>query len=307
MLRDKGYEVDVGGWQLPPPRDELKAALSGTQWDAAITLLTDQIDAEVMDAAPHIKMFANYAVGFNNFDLEAAKARGVVMTNTPGGYSFCIAEHAIALMLALTTRLVEADDYVRSGGYKGWDPMLFIGTDLRGGTLGLVGVGHIGTEVAHMAIRGIGMKVVYSDVVRNESLEKEYGALYVDNIDDVLAQADVVSLHVPLLDSTRHLIDERRLSLMKRTAFLVNTARGPVIDEIALVKALKEGVIRGAGLDVFEFEPNLAEGLKELPNVVLTPHIASARESARDEMSTLAAQNVIDFLEGREPRNKVSV
>ncbi len=307
MLRDKGFELDVSGWDHAPSKDELIAAFKGTEFDGAITLLTDIIDKDVLDAAPTVKVFANYAIGFNNFDLEEAKKRGVIMTNTPGNsFSFCIAEHAMALMLALSTRIVEADKYVRDGKFQGWDPNIFVGTDLKGKKLGLLGVGQIGAQVAQHAAQGFNMEVDYYDVKRNEQIEKDFGAKFFENPDEVIKNADFLSIHVPLLDSTHHMINADRLKMMKPTAFLINTSRGPVVDENALVAALKAGTIRGAGLDVFEFEPKLAEGLSALSNVVLTPHIASARESARDEMARLAAQSIIDVLEGREPVTKVN-
>jgi lactate dehydrogenase-like 2-hydroxyacid dehydrogenase len=212
----------------------------------------------------------------------------------------------MALILGLTTRMVEADDFVRAGKYQGWSPMNFVGTDLEKKTLGLIGAGKIGERVAHHSARGFDMSVIYYDVARNEKIEKEYGAQYYSNLEEVLKLADIVSLHVPLLDSTHHLINETRLKLMKPTAFLINTSRGPVVDENALVQALKSETIRGAGLDVFEFEPRLAEGLAQLPNVILTPHIASARESARNEMAKIVAENVISFLETGKAVNKVN-
>ncbi|HVS79788.1 MAG TPA: D-glycerate dehydrogenase [Candidatus Paceibacterota bacterium] len=307
MLKNAGFNVDILPGDQPHTQAELIDALQKKQYDAVLSLLTDQVDAKLFDAAPSVKIYANYAIGFNNMDVAEAMKRGITLTNTPGNsFSFCIAEHAIALMLALSTRLVEGDRFVRAGKYKGWDPDIFVGTDLQKKKLGLIGAGHIGERVAHHASRGFDMEVLYYDVVKNEKIEQEYGAKYFGTPEEVLKEADFVSLHVPLLDSTKHLINADRLKLMKPSAFLVNTSRGPVVDENALVDALKNKVIRGAGLDVFEFEPQLAAGLAELENVVLTPHIASARESARNDMATLAAQNIVDFLEGREPKNKVN-
>jgi glyoxylate reductase len=307
MLKNAGFEIDVLPGDCTHTKEELIAALQKKPYDAVLSLLTDPVDADLFNAAPSVKIYANYAIGFNNMDLEEAKKRGIVLTNTPGNsFSFCIAEHTMALMLALSTRLVEGDRFMREGKYAGWDPDIFIGTDMQKKKLGLLGAGHIGQLVAHHAVRGFDMEVHYYDVVRNEKLEQDYGARFYATPEEVLKEADFVSLHVPLLDSTRHLINADRLKLMKPTAFLVNTSRGPVVDEVALVDALKNGTIRGAGLDVFEFEPKLAQGLAELQNVVLTPHIASARESARNDMATLAAQNIIDFLQGREPKNKVN-
>jgi len=306
MLEAKGYELDISPKKRNLTRRELLGTLKDKPYDAVLCLLTDAINKEIFDIAPTVKIFANYAVGYNNIDVEEAKKRDVTITNTPGSFSFSIAEHTIALMLALTTRLVEGDEYIRRGKYKGWAPMEFMGTDMRGKVVGLLGVGRIGSEVAHMVSKGFGAKVIYYDVARNEQLEKDEVVVFRPTVEEVLKEADIVSIHVPLLDSTHHLINAARLKMMKPTAYLINTSRGPVVDEVALVKALQHKVIRGAGLDVFEFEPKLARGLAKLPNVVLTPHIASARENARNEMATLAAQSIIDVFEGRVPKNKVT-
>jgi glyoxylate reductase len=203
-------------------------------------------------------------------------------------------------------RLVEADTFVRAGKYKGWDPMIFIGDTLRGKTVAIIGTGRIGEQVARKLHAGFGAKILYYDVRRNEKIESDCNAQFVNSVDEALSQADAVSIHVPLLPSTHHLINAENLKKMKKTAYLINTSRGPVIDEAALVKALAEGTIRGAGLDVYEFEPKLAKGLAKLPNTILSPHIASAQMGAREEMSLVVAENVIDFLEGKTPRNKVN-
>lgn len=306
MLKAKGYTVDIGTDSEPPSKKRLMKMVSKKPYDAILSLLTDPIDAEFLDkAGKQLKVVSNYAVGFNNFNLKDAADRGIVLTNTVGVSSDCVAEHSIALMLALTTRIAEGDQYMKRGKYKGWDPMLFIGTDICGKTIGLIGAGHIGARVAMHLVKGFEAKVIYYDVKRNPDVEAQ-GAVFVENVEDVLKQSDIVSLHVPLLPSTQHLINEERLKMMKPSAFLINTSRGPVVDEKALVAALQNGVIKGAGLDVYEDEPNLARGLIKLPNVVLTPHIASARESARNEMATAAAQNIIDVLEGREPKGKIN-
>ena len=311
MLKEKGYVVEVGKYKVPPTKKELITFLSkqskkGIVYDALLTLLTDPVDATVLKAAgPQLKIVSNYAVGYNNINLGDAKDSNVAVTNTPGAFSDCIAEHTVALIFALTTRLVEADSYVRKGKYKGWDPMIFVGCDISKKTVGILGAGHIGERVAMHLGKGFEMNVLYYDVKRNETLEKEYGAVFCPTVEEVLQKSDVVSLHVPLLPSTQHLINEKTLALMKKDAILINTARGPVVDEKALVIALKKGVIAGAGLDVFEFEPKVSKELMKLPNVVLTPHIASARTSARNEMATLAAQNIIDVFEGRDPKGKV--
>lgn len=305
MLEEKGYTVDVRESESLPTQEEINEALSKKPYDAVITLLTDKIDAVIFDANPTIKLYANYAIGFDNIDVSEAKKRGICATNTPGAYADCIAEHTIGLILNLTARIAEGDRFVRAGLYKGWSPTLLVGTDLSGKTLGLIGAGRIGERVAYHLNKGFDVKVLYYDVVRNEKIEKECGATYLATVEEVLQQADIVSIHTPLLPTTKHLINEERLNMMKPTSFLINTARGPVVDEHALLKALQEGRIRGAGLDVLEFEPNPVAGLSDLPNVVITPHIASARESARNEMANIVAENVIDFFEGRTPRNNV--
>ena len=285
MLAEKGYSVDVSPKDRPLAKKELVRILKKKNYDAVLTLLTDIIDAEVMDSAPTVKIYANYAIGFNNINIEEAKKRNIYVSNTPGGGADRVAEHAWALILALTCKIIESDSFVKKGKYKGWDPMLFHGTKLAGKTLGIIGTGKIGADMARKGKNGFGMNIVYYDVVRNENIEK--------------------FIHVPLLDSTKHLINDARLKLMKETAYLVNTSRGPVVDENALVTALKDGVIKGAGLDVYEFEPNLARGLAKLPNVVLTPHIASATKEARHDMAVLSASNIIDVMEGRTPKNNV--
>jgi glyoxylate reductase len=311
ILKEKGYIVEVGKYKVPPTKKDLinflnKQSKKGIRYDAILTLLTDPIDEAVLKATgSQLKIVSNYAVGYNNINLEDAKSNSVVVTNTPGAFSDCIAEHTVAMILALTTRLVEADTYVRKGKYKGWNPMIFIGSDLSKKTVGILGAGHIGERVAMHLGKGFEMNILYYDVKRNEILEKNYGALFCPTVEEVLQKSDVVSLHVPLLPSTHHLINTKTLALMKKNAILINTSRGPVVDEKALVAALLKGTIAGAGLDVFEFEPKVSKELMKLPNVVLTPHIASARTSARNEMASLAAQNIIDLFEGRDPKGKV--
>lgn len=311
ILKNKGYEITQGKFKAPPTKKDLIKAVKGKGYDALLTLLTDKIDAEVLDSAgSQLKIVSNYAVGYDNISLEDAKSRNIVATNTPGNFSDCIAEHTVALIFALTTRMVEADRYARAGKYKGWDPMIFIGHDVSGKTLGIIGTGHIGERVAMHMGKGFGMTVLYYDVRRNENIEKAdgsfSGAKFCSTPEEVIKQSDIVSLHVPLLPATTHLMNKERLAMMKPDAYLINTARGPVVEESALVEALKKGQLAGAGLDVFEFEPKISKSLRKMPNVVLTPHIASARESARNEMATIAAQNIIDVFEGREPRGKIS-
>lgn len=304
-LKDKGYEVEVSPFDRVLTKEELKKGVKAA--DAVLCLLTDQVDGEVLESAgDQLKIVANYAVGYNNLDVEAAKKKGVMMTNTPGVLTETVAEHTIALLFAIAKRVVEADEFIRQGKFDGWAPMLFLGIDVRGKTLGIVGLGQIGFEVAKRMKDGFGLKLVYYDVKRNEAVEKELAIKYRD-LDDLLKESDFVSVHVPLVDQTRHLIDKQKLALMKKTAFLINTSRGPVVDEAALVEALKKGQIAGAALDVFEEEPKLAEGLAELPNTVLTPHTASATQETRSKMSEIAADNIIAALEGQEPPNLIRV
>ncbi len=305
LLRSKGYEVDISAKDGILTREELLAALKAKPYDAVLSLLTDQIDGAVLDVCPTAKIWANYAVGFNNYNLEDAKARGVVVSNTPGEIiGDVVADHAFGFLLALARNIISADRFVRDGKYKGWDPMLYLGADLTGKTLGLLGAGKIGTEVAKKAL-AFKLNIIYYDVVRNEAIEKATGARFCATPEEVLKEADFISLHVPLLPTTKHLINEASLKLMKPTAYLINTSRGPVVDENALVAALKAGTIAGAGLDVYENEPKLADGLASLPNVVLSPHVASASVASHDYMSNTAAENIIAYFEGRTPPNAV--
>ena len=304
-LIEKGYEVDINPNDSIPTQEELLGFLKTKPYDAVLSLLTDKIDAKVYDAAPSVKLFANYATGYDNIDITEAAKRGILVANAPAELtSEAVAEHTLALMLALAARIVEADEFVRQGRYKGWEPMNFIGTDILGKTLGIVGAGRIGGRVGKYA-KGLGMKIIYTDVARNNKFEAECGALYAATLEELLGESDIVTLHVPLLDSTRHLLNAGHLKKMKPTAFLINTSRGPVVEESALEEALTMKTISGAALDVFEFEPKISAGLVKIPNVILTPHIASASIEAREQMSELAADNIIDFLEGGQPRNLI--
>lgn len=305
MLKEKGWEVVINPQDHVLKKEELIASLKDGQYDAVLCDLDDKITAEILDVAKAngVKIFANYAVGYDNIDVRAAEDRGIMATNTPGALTNTVAEHAFGLLLAIARRIPEADRYTRAGKFTSWGPMLFLGADVSKKILGIVGLGRIGSRVAYHAAKGFEMKVIYYDVKRSEEFEKECGAAYRENVDDVFKEADFISIHVPLLPATRHLVDARRLGLMKKTAYLVNTSRGAVIDEVALVEALKNGAIHGAALDVFENEPALMPGLTELENVILTPHIASATEETRQDMSRIAAENIIEALEGRTPPN----
>lgn len=304
LLRDKGIIFDVGKSKIPPTKKEIIKALKKKPYDGVIDFLTDNIDKDVFDACPNTKVIANFSVGFNNIDLEEAQKRNICVSNTPGTSVTAVAEHTIAMILTLTTRIDEGDRFMRKGKFKGWDPDLLIGTNLKGKTVGLIGVGQIGTEVAKILHYGFGVNVIYSDIVPNLELEKTTGPTRKET-DEVLREADIVSLHVPLLPTTHHLINKESLATMKKSAFLINTSRGPVIDEKALVHALKNGIIKGAALDVYEFEPKLTKGLSELSNVVLTPHIASASQSARNMMAEITAKNIISAFETGKVINSV--
>jgi len=306
MLRDKGYEVIVNLSARERAAKESEMINGVKEASALLSLLTDKVTAKVMDAGlPTLKIIANYAVGFDNVDLEAAKQRNIIVTNTPGVLTNAVAEHTFALMLAIAHRIAEADRFSRAGKYKAWGAELLLGTDLSGKTLGIVGLGRIGSRVALHAVKGFEMKVSYYDPNRNEEFEKEYGAVYAADIDELLPQCDFVSIHVPLLDSTHHLFNGERFKKMKSSAYLINTSRGPIVDEKALAVALSSGVIRGAAVDVFEFEPKITPELKKLENIIMTPHIASATRETRDKMAELAAKNIIEALEGRVPPNKI--
>jgi len=276
--------------------------------DAVMTLLTNKIDDAFFTAVgPKLKIVANYAVGFDNIDLAAAKKHKVIVTNTPSNaVNDSVAEHAFALAISLAHRVAEAHLYTTHGNYKGWTPDLLLGMNLKDRTIGIIGAGRIGASVAEKAYKGFGMKVLYSDFNKNKIIEKAFKAKHV-SMDKLLEQSDVISLHVPLLPSTRHLISTREFALMKKTAILVNTARGPVVDEKALCRALATKRIAGAGIDVFECEPaidcDLTDNLelRKMPNAILTPHIASATYEAREDMAAIAAKNIVAVLAGKKP------
>ena len=309
MLSTKGYTVAMNPEDRPFDKTELTAFLKADRYDAVLCLLTDRIDAEVLDVAKAagVKIFANYAVGVDNIDVKAAEERGIMVTNTPDVLTQTVAEHTFAMMLAIAHRIPESDRFSRAGKFKGWAPELLLGTDISGKTLGVIGLGRIGQRVAHHAVKGFDMRALYYDVKRNEAFEKESGAAYRQNIEDVLKEADFVSIHVPLLPATHHLINAERFQLMKPMAYLINTSRGPIVDESALRDALKAGTIKGAAIDVWEHEPELTPGLAELENIILTPHTASATEETRQKMGEVAAQNIIEALEGRMPPHLVKI
>jgi glyoxylate reductase len=298
LLRGAG-EVWLSPHDRPMTTEELHAAVAGAA--AVVTLLHDRVDDVFLDAAgPGLRVVANVAVGYDNIDVPACARRGVVATNTPGVLVDATADIAMALILMSTRRLGEAERMVREGGTWSWSMFFMLGTGLQGKTLGIVGLGQIGTATARRA-RGFGMRIAYAGRRRADAaLESELGAEMLE-LDELLAAADVVSIHTPLSDATRHLIDAGRLARMKPTAHLVNTSRGPVVDEAALAAALRDGTIAGAGLDVFEHEPEIDPGLRGLENVVLIPHLGSATIETRTAMGVLAAENAAAVLRGEQP------
>lgn len=270
--------------------------------DGAITVLTDRIDEALLARCPKLKVVSNIAVGYNNFDLKALSAHGVMATNTPGVLDAATADFTWTLILATARRLMEAEAWLRAGHWKGWKLEQFLGMDVQGATLGVVGMGRIGQAVARRA-RGFDMPVLYYNRRRlAPELERECNARHA-SLDEVLAQSDIVTLHTPYSADSHHLIGAAQLAKMKRSAILIHAARGGVVDDAALIAALKSGTIAAAGLDVFENEPNINPGLLGLPNVVLTPHIASATTTTRRNMVMLAARNLAAALGGERPPN----
>jgi glyoxylate reductase len=294
--------VDYNPGDVPMAKTELIGRLQGK--DGLICHIVSTIDDEVLGASPALKVVANVAVGYNNIDVGAARQRGIVVTNTPDVLTETTADFAWALLMAAARRVMEADQYARSGQWKAWKWDLLWGLDVHGKTLGILGFGRIGRAVARRA-GGFGMRILYHDAFRPDAaVERELRAAYADR-DTLLRESDFVTVHTPLLPETRHLVNEAVLRTMKKSAILVNAARGPIVDEGALVRALTEGWIAGAGLDVFEEEPKIHPGLLPLRNVVLAPHIASASYDTRLAMATLAVRNCLAVLEGKLPLTPV--
>jgi glyoxylate reductase len=301
----KYFDVEVWPDYAPPPKKVIIEKARDV--NALVSLLSDKIDAEVFDAAPKLKIVSQLAVGFDNIDLAEATKRGIYVTNTPEVLTDTTADFAWALLMAVARRIVEADKYVRTGQWKvGWHPAMLTGRDVFGATIGIVGAGRIGYAMAKRAT-GFGMKILYYDVIPRPEMQKDFGAIKAE-LDTLLKEADFVSVHVPLMKETHHLINEERLNLMKKTAYVVNNSRGPVVDEKALYDALKKGKIAGAGLDVFEQEPTSIDNpLLKLNNVVVAPHISSASIETRAKMSEMVAGNLVDFFEGKKPPNLVNL
>lgn len=299
LLRERFGNFEMNKEDRVLTQSELLENVRGK--DAVLCLLTDKIDAKVLEAAgPKCKIFSNYAVGYNNIDVAEATKRGIMITNTPGVLTDATADLAIALLFACSRRLVEADKFTRSGKFSGWGPMLFLGQDVTKKTLGIIGAGRIGSNVARKMAHGFNMKILYVDKSGNPELERDIGAKKAD-MQTLLRESDFISIHVTLTAETTHMIGEKEFKAMKPNCIFINTSRGPVVDEVALVKAVKSKQIFAAGLDVFEREPILAPGLADLPNVIIPPHIASATLWTRSKMAEMAAKNLIDALEGRMP------
>jgi len=298
------FNAEVWSDYAPPPKKLVIEKVAKV--DALATLLSDKIDAEVFDAAPNLKIVSQFAVGFDNIDVKEATKRGIYVTNTPGILTDTTADYAWALLMAAARRVAEADKYVRDKKWKvGWHPAMLQGRDIFGATLGIIGLGRIGVAIAKRA-KGFNMKILYYDVVRRPEVEEELGIMFRELM-AILKESDFITINVPLLKSTHHLINEEKLKQMKKTAILINNARGPVIDEKALYKALKEGWIAGAGLDVFEQEPTPANNpLLTLDNIVVAPHISSSSFETRSKMAEMVAENLVSFLEGKTPPNLVN-
>jgi glyoxylate reductase len=301
----ENFNVECNPHDREFTRQELLQSVKGK--DGILPLLTDRIDAEVMDSVgSQLKVIANYAVGFNNIDVGAATQRKIAVTNTPGVLTDTTADLAMSLILAVARRLVEGDSYARAGKFRSWAPLLFLGTDVHHKTLGIFGLGRVGFAVAKRAV-GFDMRILYQDNCQAEpEMEAQVAAQCVDK-ESLLKESDFISIHVPLTAETRHLIGYKELCMMKPSAYLINTARGEVIDEEALVKALKEKRIAGAALDVFEHEPDIHPALFKMDNVVMLPHIGSATIETRTKMGLMAAENLIAFFKGQVPPNCINL
>jgi lactate dehydrogenase-like 2-hydroxyacid dehydrogenase len=301
LLR-REFSVSVNPYDRVISKEELIRGIKGK--DGLLCLLTDPVDREVIYAEPKLRMIASFAVGYDNIDIAAATERGIPVSNTPGVLTETTAELAWALLFSVARRTVEGDSFTRAGKFKGWAPLLMLGQDITNKTLGIIGAGRIGTAVA-LKSKGFHMTVLYTDDQKNEQLECEVGAKRVP-LSQLLKESDFISIHVPLTKATHHLIGEKELRMMKKTAVLINTARGPIIEENALIKALADHWIFGAGLDVYEREPKIPKELKTFHNVVLQPHTGSATIETRTKMALMAAQNLIIGLKGDIPPNCIN-
>ncbi|MBN1329605.1 MAG: D-glycerate dehydrogenase [Candidatus Heimdallarchaeota archaeon] len=299
-----GIDLEMNQDDRVLTKEEIMYGVKGK--DALICLLTDTIDSEIMEfAGKRLKIIANYAVGYNNIDIKSATERKIPVTNTPGVLTETTADLTMALLLGISRRIVESDKFTRDGRFKGWGPLLHLGGDIYGKTLGIIGAGRIGSAVAQRAARGFNMKILYNNRNRNMDFERNYNAKYV-SLEELLKNSDFVTLHVPLTDETKYLIGEKEIGLMKETAYLINTSRGPVINEKALLNCLLEKKIAGAALDVYEHEPELTPGLINLDNIIITAHIGTATIDTRTKMGMIVAENLLAIFDGRIPPNCVN-
>jgi glyoxylate reductase len=298
IMADLRRQFDVIANKEDHPMEHTAIVRAVEDREGLLCMLSDSIDNKLMDRAPHLKVIAGMGAGFNHIDIEAATKRGIMVSNTPGANTDAAADLAFGLMLATSRRIVEADHRTRAGEFRYWAPLLFLGSMVSGKTLGLVGMGKVGQAMVQRA-KGFAMRVIYFDPRRlDPGLEKAMGVEYAD-LRTLLRTADFISLHLPLMPDTKHLIGKAEFALMKKTAYLINASRGPIVDERALVDALRKGQIAGAGIDVYENEPILAPGLSELPNAVLTPHIGSATLESRTAMAVQAVLNLKEGLGGK--------
>jgi len=302
-ILEKECEVKVNPYDRALTKKELIENVKGM--NGLLCLLTDTVDKEVIDANPNLRIISNYAVGYNNIDVKEATRRKIMVTNTPGVLTDTTADLTWALIMSIARKIVQADKFTREGKFKGWSPMLFLGSDVHHATLGIIGLGRIGKAVAKRA-SGFEMRILYTDVKRSpEEIESKLRAEFV-SLEELLSTSNFVSIHTPLVPETYHLIGEKQLKMMKKTAYLINVARGPIVDEKALVLALQNKWIAGAALDVYENEPNLTPGLAELDNVIIVPHIGSASVATRIKMATMAATNLVAGLTGKIPPNLIN-
>ncbi|MCD4819757.1 MAG: D-glycerate dehydrogenase [Candidatus Cloacimonetes bacterium] len=296
------FEIELNEADRVLTKEEI---LKGTKnCDVLLCLLTDTIDEEIIKVNPKLKGIANYAVGYNNIDIEIATNLKIPVSNTPGVLTQTTADLTWSLILSVSRRIVESDCYAREGKFTGWGPMLLLGNDIFGKTLGIIGAGRIGTAVAERAF-GFKMKILYTDNKINKNIETNLGATKLE-LNELLGQSDFITLHIPLNEYTNHLITKNELKLMKDSAIIINTSRGQIIKEKDLIKALQDNEISGAGLDVYEFEPKISKGLKKLKNVIILPHIGSATIETRTAMGMLATNNAIAMVKGKKPENIVN-
>ncbi len=302
FLLKQGYKLEINKYNRVLTKKEIIKGLENK--DGLISLLTDNIDKDIILSETKLKMIANYAVGYDNIDIKTATENKILVSNTPDVLTDATAEMAWALLLSTARRIVEGDQFTRSGKFMGWDPMLMLGQDIQNKTLGIIGTGRIGTSFA-LKSKGFNMKILYLDNNKNILLEKKLNAKKVNKI-ELIEKSDFISIHLPLNNDTKHIIGLKEFKIMKKTAILINTSRGSIIDEKALVKALKEKMIFAAGLDVYENEPKVDNRLFKLNNVILQPHSASATYQTRSNMGIIAAKNMIDGLNGKIPKNCVN-